>query len=138
MAIMLSEALHFQSALSVSQLGSVYGEKKRESLQLPVAASNANTTTVPIFNGTDGADFFFGPVQEGRWEGNIENEEQSCVWVARLVGFPFFFTMDGPKLRHKKSTLKMKSNVVLVWPVWPEAGPVLAQTDPSGDTKRAL
>ena len=87
---------------------------------------------------TDGANFFSGPVQEGRWEGNIENEEQSCVWVARLVGFPFFFTTDGPKLRHKKSTRKMKSNVVLVWPVWLEAGPVLAQTDPSGDTKRAL
>ena len=51
--------------------------------------------------------------------------------MARLVGFPFFFTMDGPKLRHKKSTLKMKSDVVLVWPVWPDAGPVLAQTDPS-------
>ena len=76
-------------------------KKKRESLQLPVEASNANTTTVPIFNGTDGANFFSGPVQEGRWEGNIENEEQSCVWVARLVGFPFFFTTDGPKLRQK-------------------------------------
>ena len=26
---------------------------------------------------------------------NIENEEQSCVCLARLVGFPFFFTTDG-------------------------------------------
>ena len=66
---------------------------------------------------------FFGPVQEGSCQGNIENEGQSCVCVARPVGFPFFSPQTVGGLASAGS-------------VWPgdahdgNGGPACASTEP--------
>ena len=61
----------------------------------PTNPSNANTTTVLIFNVIA---FSWTNPRESR-EDNIENENACCVCVGRQDRFPFFFTTDGPKSR---------------------------------------